>query len=82
MPAKKDFWAYDLFTDSIIEFFATVIITASTHGSLRVGRRNVRKQNVALGKFRVIGFEIWSAAEFCSVYFFYGVIGVNIWNIV
>jgi len=71
-----------LFADSVIKLFATATMATVSNGSLRVSRRNMRKQNVALGKFRVIGFEIWSAAEFCSVYFFYGVIGVNIWNIV
>ena len=82
MPAKKDFWSYDLFADSVIKLFATVIIATVSNGSLRVSRRNMRKQNVALGKFRVIGLEIRSAAEFYSVYFFYGVIGINIWDIV
>ena len=42
MPAKKDFWAYDLFTDSIIELFATVIIATVSNGSLCVCRRNMR----------------------------------------
>ena len=76
MPAKKDFWAYDLFTDSIIELFATVIIATVSNGSLCVCRRNMRQQNVALGKFRVIGFEIRGTTKFYSVYFFYGIMSV------
>ena len=43
MPAKKDFWSYDLFADSVIKLFATVIIAAVSNGSFRVCRRNMRK---------------------------------------
>ena len=82
MPAKKDFWAYDLFADSIIKFFATVIIAASTNGRLSICRWNMRKLNIALSKFFIIRPQIWNTAEFYSVYFFYGIIGVNIWDIV
>gem|GEM_PF-6720382 len=43
MPAKKDFWSYDLFADSVIKLFATVIIAAVSNGSFRVSRRNMLK---------------------------------------
>ena len=82
MPAKKDFWSYDALANSVIKLFATVVVATVSNGSFRVCRRNMRKQNVALGKFRVIGFEIRGTTEFYSVYFFYGIIGVNIWDIV
>jgi len=40
MSAKK--WSYDALANSVIKFFATVIIAASAHGSLCVCRRYMR----------------------------------------